>query len=58
MPADASQAARDTAARDRAFRDFAGAVEVARAFYLGARAAEASAVSAASPGTVADSSRT
>lgn len=29
----------DAAARDRAFRDFAGAVEVARAFYLSARAA-------------------
>ncbi|MFE1558368.1 hypothetical protein ACFW6V_25755 [Streptomyces sp. NPDC058734] len=28
----------DAAARDRAFRDFAGAVEVARAFYLSARA--------------------
>ncbi len=28
----------DAAARDRAFRDFAGAVEVARAFYLAARA--------------------
>ncbi|RLU86245.1 hypothetical protein CTZ27_25025 [Streptomyces griseocarneus] len=32
----------DAAARDRAFRDFAGAVEVARAFYLGTRAASAS----------------
>lgn len=28
----------DAGARDRAFRDFGGAVEVARAFYLGARA--------------------
>ncbi|WP_404950851.1 TfuA-like protein [Streptomyces sp. ARC12] len=31
----------DAAARDRAFRDFAGAVEVARAFYLSARAGTA-----------------
>ncbi|WP_448333950.1 TfuA-like protein [Streptomyces sp. DSM 41534] len=30
-------AVRDAAARDRAFRDFAGAVEVARPFYLSAR---------------------
>lgn len=35
----------DAAARDRGFRDFAGAVEVSRAFYLGNRA-ETSAVSA------------
>ncbi|MEW1648632.1 hypothetical protein [Streptomyces sp. NPDC091219] len=28
----------DAAARDRAFRDFGGAVEMAHAFYLGARA--------------------
>lgn len=58
LPADADLAARDAAARDRAFRDFAGAIEVARAFYLGARAAEAKAVSAASSEAVADSSRT
>ncbi|WP_406738540.1 TfuA-like protein [Streptomyces sp. NBC_00853] len=58
LSADADQAARDAAARDRAFRDFAGAVEVARAFYLGARVAEANAVSAASSSSVADSSRT
>ncbi|MEU3405367.1 hypothetical protein ABZ766_15720 [Streptomyces sp. NPDC006670] len=41
----------------RIFRDFAGAVEVARAYYLGARAAEANVPSAASSGT-ADNSRT
>lgn len=34
----------------RIFRDFAGAVEVARAYYLGARAAEANVPSAASSG--------
>lgn len=33
---DAGQPVRDAAARDRAFRDFAGAVEAARPFYLGA----------------------
>ncbi|MER8104564.1 TfuA-like protein [Kitasatospora sp. NPDC094016] len=37
----ATSAALDAAARDRAFRDFAGAVEVARAFYLHSRAATA-----------------
>ncbi|MFC5668135.1 TfuA-like protein [Kitasatospora misakiensis] len=42
LAADADRAVLDAAARDRAFRDFAGAVEVARAFYLGARAAETS----------------
>ncbi|MFF6852759.1 TfuA-like protein [Streptomyces antimycoticus] len=45
LPPCAGRAALDAAARDRAFRDFPGAVEVARAFYLGARA-EAPAVSA------------
>ncbi|MFE7561077.1 TfuA-like protein [Kitasatospora sp. NPDC057500] len=35
----ATGTALDAAARDRAFRDFAGAVEVARAFYLYSRAA-------------------
>ncbi len=33
----ADVATRDAAARDRAFRDFAGAVEVDRAFCIGAR---------------------
>ncbi|WP_329377034.1 TfuA-like protein [Streptomyces sp. NBC_01716] len=33
---DADRPVRDAAARDRAFRDFAGAVEAARTFYLGA----------------------
>ncbi|WP_137992699.1 TfuA-like protein [Streptomyces vilmorinianum] len=42
----AAPASRDAAARDRAFRDFAGAVEVDRAFYLGAR------VRTASPATI------
>lgn len=37
LPPDAARPILDAAARDRAFRDFAGAVEVARAFYLGAR---------------------
>ncbi|MEU4932043.1 TfuA-like protein [Streptomyces yokosukanensis] len=38
LPACAGRPMLDAAARDRAFRDFGGAVEVARAFYLGARA--------------------
>ncbi|MFG2174712.1 TfuA-like protein [Streptomyces niveus] len=33
---DADESVRDCAARDRAFRDFAGAVEATRPFYLGA----------------------
>jgi hypothetical protein len=37
LPEGSSGAEFDAAARDRAFRDFAGAVEVARAFYLFAR---------------------
>ncbi|TLQ38862.1 TfuA-like protein [Streptomyces marianii] len=37
LPACAGRPVLDAAARDRAFRDFGGAVEVARAFYLGAR---------------------
>ncbi|MFE7117263.1 hypothetical protein ACFU99_17815 [Streptomyces sp. NPDC057654] len=41
LPLDSDRAVRDAAARDRAFRDFRGAVEVARAFYLGARSADA-----------------
>ncbi|WP_329400276.1 TfuA-like protein [Streptomyces melanogenes] len=36
LPPSADQAERDAAARDRALRDFAGAVEVARAYYLAA----------------------
>lgn len=52
----ADPASRVAAARDRAFRDFAGAVEVARAFYLGARAAEASSESTDSSSTARDSS--
>ncbi|GHB09301.1 TfuA-like protein [Streptomyces termitum] len=47
---------RDAAARDRAFRDFAGAVEVTRAFYLGARATEVSSESTDSSVTARDSS--
>ncbi|MGW6513174.1 TfuA-like protein, partial [Streptomyces niveus] len=39
LPEGCGRAVLDAAARDRAFRDFAGAVEVARAFYLSARAA-------------------
>ncbi|MFC9602434.1 TfuA-like protein [Streptomyces niveus] len=39
LPEECGQAVLDAAARDRAFRDFAGAVEVARAFYLSARTA-------------------
>ncbi|MFJ4706736.1 TfuA-like protein [Streptomyces anulatus] len=38
LPEGCGRAVLDAAARDRAFRDFAGAVEVARAFYLSARA--------------------
>ncbi|RDG34867.1 TfuA-like protein [Streptomyces corynorhini] len=38
LPEGYGRAVLDAAARDRAFRDFAGAVEVARAFYLSARA--------------------
>ncbi|CCK32768.1 hypothetical protein BN159_8390 [Streptomyces davaonensis JCM 4913] len=38
LPACAGRPVLDAAARDRGFRDFGGAVEVARAFYLGARA--------------------
>ncbi|MFE4666257.1 hypothetical protein ACFRI7_05390 [Streptomyces sp. NPDC056716] len=38
LPQGCGEAVLDAAARDRAFRDFAGAVEVARAFYLSARA--------------------
>lgn len=41
LPEDATGPVLDAAARDRAFRDFAGAVEVARAFYLHSRAAAA-----------------
>lgn len=37
LPVGCSRAVLDAAARDRAFRDVAGAVEVARAFYLSAR---------------------
>ena len=37
LPPCARQPQQDAAARDRAFRNFTGAVEVARAFYLGAR---------------------
>ncbi|MER6443990.1 hypothetical protein [Streptomyces venezuelae] len=58
LPPGADQAVRDAAARDRAFRDFAGAVETARAYYLGARAEEASPASEASADVGADSSRT
>ncbi|WP_411144614.1 hypothetical protein [Streptomyces sp. x-80] len=36
---DAGRQVLEATARDRAFRDFAGAVEVARTFYLGTRAA-------------------
>jgi len=36
LPADAKRVARDAAARDRAFRDFAAAVDTARNFYLAA----------------------
>ncbi|MFC8824743.1 TfuA-like protein [Streptomyces sp. NPDC057137] len=39
LPEGCGRAVLDAAARDRAFRDFTGAVEVARAFYLSARAA-------------------
>ncbi|MCX5343685.1 TfuA-like protein [Streptomyces atratus] len=38
LPEGCGRAVLDAAARDRAFRDFTGAVEVARAFYLSARA--------------------
>lgn len=38
LPEGCGRAVLDAAARDRAFRDFAGAVEVARAFHLSARA--------------------
>ncbi|WP_371493421.1 TfuA-like protein [Kitasatospora sp. NBC_00374] len=60
LAADADRAVLDAAARDRAFRDFAGAVEVARAFYLGARAAETSSppVAVASSSVVRESQRT
>ncbi|MFK8906204.1 TfuA-like protein [Streptomyces sp. YS-3] len=47
LPPSADQAQRDAAARDRAFRDFAGAAEVARAYYLAAVSA-AGATSSAS----------
>ncbi|MEU5091080.1 TfuA-like protein [Streptomyces sp. NPDC021356] len=43
LPEGCGRAGLDAAARDRAFRDFAGAVEVARAFYLSARAVAATA---------------
>ncbi|WP_326698473.1 TfuA-like protein [Streptomyces sp. NBC_01754] len=39
LPEECGRAVLDAAARDRAFRDFAGAVEVARTFYLSARTA-------------------
>ncbi|WP_405796341.1 TfuA-like protein [Streptomyces sp. NBC_01506] len=48
---DADRLVRDAAARDRAFRDFAGAVEAARPFYLGAVART---VANSSAGTVGD----
>nr|WP_024128012.1 TfuA-like protein [Streptomyces sp. 14R-10]AHF46286.1 TfuA-like protein [Streptomyces sp. 14R-10] len=41
LPERCDRAVLDAAARDRAFRDFVGAVEVARAFYLSARAGTA-----------------
>ncbi|MFF1271352.1 TfuA-like protein [Streptomyces anulatus] len=41
LPERCGRSVLDAAARDRAFRDFAGAVEVARAFYLSARAGTA-----------------
>ncbi|MET8699147.1 TfuA-like protein [Kitasatospora sp. NPDC004723] len=41
LPGCATGVVLDAAARDRAFRDFTGAVEVARAFYLHSRAATA-----------------
>ncbi|MEV7087562.1 TfuA-like protein [Streptomyces sp. NPDC093085] len=40
LPEGCGRSALDAAARDRAFRDFAGAIEVARAFYLAARATD------------------
>jgi hypothetical protein len=58
LPQAAGRAVCDGAARDRAFRDFAGAVEVARAFYLGARAAGTSSPPGAVSATARDSPRT
>ncbi|MFB8031728.1 TfuA-like protein [Streptomyces sp. NPDC056004] len=52
LPERCGRAVLDAAARDRAFRDFAGAVEVARAFYLSARTVvTAPPASLVSPGT-------
>ncbi|MFF2644946.1 hypothetical protein ACFVUB_34540 [Streptomyces niveus] len=46
LPEGCSRAVLDATARDRAFRDFASAVEVTRAFYLSARAVVVTAPSA------------
>ncbi|MFD7897607.1 TfuA-like protein [Streptomyces sp. NPDC059743] len=50
LPPDADQSCRDAAARDRAFRSFASAVETGRTFYLGAvtRASSATGTAGAS----------
>ena len=58
LPPDVDRALLDAAARDRAFRDFAGAVEVARAFYLGARDASTTSSAAVGATGVMDSQRT
>ncbi|MCJ0868089.1 TfuA-like protein [Streptomyces sp. AP-93] len=58
LPTDADQETRDAAARDRAFRDFVGAVETCRAYYLGARAAEVTSDPSAPSGTGAVMLRT
>lgn len=58
LPPDAGRQVRDAAARDRAFRDFSGAVEVARAFYLGERAADTSSSPDTGSPAADDSART
>lgn len=58
LPERCDRAVLDAAARDRAFRDFAGAVEVARAFYLSARAGTTAPPSSVATTGARQSSRT
>ncbi|GHG95290.1 hypothetical protein [Streptomyces rubradiris] len=58
LPEGCDRAVLDAAARDRAFRDFAGAVEVARAFYLSARAMDTDPSATFVPSSARQSPRT
>ncbi|MFF0142959.1 TfuA-like protein [Streptomyces sp. NPDC005227] len=58
LPEGCSRATLDAAAQDRAFRDVAGAVEVARAFYLSARTGAAATSAPLTAGGARQSPRT